>query len=125
MRNCSKYMPPKTVMTGIYDTLRYNVVFYGDNDYIIAFCADRVYYPLNIRLVRPETGEIFYNNESDKYNRTIYVGFKKTQNCLIEVVLLAEHVKKEKLRQKENICVGMLLQIRNPLPAGDDLYLPK
>ncbi len=105
------YMKPKHTLVAIDDTLKYNVVFQGNRDYIISFCADQMFYPLNIRLSEPETRKKLYDNASGDYKESIKVGINNTQNILIEVIFLADQVSKDKTI-KRNACVSIILQWR-------------
>jgi hypothetical protein len=105
------YILPKHVSIGINDTLKYNVAFTGNRDYIISFCADQMYYPLNIRLFTPKTGKKIYDNVSGDYKESIKVGIINSQNLNIEISFLAGQSNKEKIIKK-NVCIGMILQWR-------------
>ena len=110
IKNCKIYMQHKNAAIGINDTLTYNIVFYGNRDYIISFCADQKYYPLNIRLLQPETNEEIYDNAKDDYCGSIGVGFYNTQNLIIEVTLLADELDKDRIKSNEKVCVGLDMQ---------------
>lgn len=105
------YMEPKHTSVAINDTLKYNVVFQGNRDYIISFCADQIYYPLNIRLFEPITKRKLYDNTSGDYKQSIKVGINNTQNILVEVIFLADQVNKNKAINK-NACVSFIMQWR-------------
>ena len=110
-RNYSKYLEPKSATIGIKDTLRYNIVFYGNRDYVITFAADHLYYPINIRLLIPGTRDVIYDNATDDYCVSFGVGFYNTQNLIIEATLLADQVK-DKIKNNDNVCVIMQLQFK-------------
>ena len=105
------YMEPKHNSVAVDDTLKYNIVFQGNRDYIISFCADQIFYPLNIRLFEPDTKKKLYDNASGDYKQSIKVGITNTQNLLIEVIFLANQVNKEKEINK-SACVSTILQWR-------------
>jgi hypothetical protein len=104
-------MEPKHTSVAVNDTLKFNVVFQGNRDYIISFCADQIYYPLNIRLLEPETRKKLYDNTSGDYKQSIKVGINNTQNILVEVIFLADQVSKNKAIKK-NACVSFIMQCR-------------
>jgi hypothetical protein len=104
------YLKPQNISIGITDTLKYNIVFNGNRDYIISFCADQIFYPISIKLYNSNFEKI-YDNANSGYNESIKVGVKKTQNIKIEVSFLSENYTKERIRN-ERICVGMILQWR-------------
>lgn len=105
------YMLPKHLSVGINDTLIYNIVFSGNRDYVISFCADQRYYPLNIRLFDPETRKKIYDNASSDYKESIKVGIHNSHNLIIEVSFLADQYSRDKIINK-NVCLGMILQWR-------------
>jgi hypothetical protein len=129
--NCNKcikanykiYLHPKHTNVGINDTLAYDIVFYGGRDYVISFCADQQYYPLHIRLLHPETKKVLYDNANDYYLESIGVGIYNTQNLIIEVIMLADNLREGKLKSKEKVCVGMILQWKKILSKSNKLYL--
>ena len=105
------YMHTKHVSIGIIDTLTYNVVFTGNRDYIISFCADQNYYPLNIKLFESETKRQLYDNATSDYKESIKVRISNTQNIIIELTLMADKADSNKI-SKNSVCVGMILQWR-------------
>ena len=109
-KNYKVYQQPRNVNVGINDTLMFNVVFKGGRDYIISFCADDIYYPLNIKIIQPETGEELYDNVVDNYCESIGVGFYNTQNLIIKLSFIAEKFGKKKIKSKEQVCTGFILQ---------------
>jgi len=116
-------MQPKHTKVGINDTLTYNVVFYGGRDYIISFCTDQIYYPINIRLLQPETRKVLYDNATDDYLESIGVGVYNTQNLVLEVILMANKLGKEKIKSNDQVCLGMILQWKKLLSKSNKLYL--
>jgi len=109
-RNYNIYAEPKNIEIGINDTLKYNIMLYGNRDYIVSFCANELYYPIHIKLLSQETKQVIYDNALDGYIESIGVGFYNNQNLTVEVTLLANDIGKERKDIKEKICVGMILQ---------------
>ncbi len=105
----NKYLQPKSIAVGLNDTLRFNVVFTGIRDYIISFCASKLYYPVNVRFLKPGTKELIYDNAADTYSDVIGIGFNKTQNIIIEVMLLAFKLGNDRLTFGDMVCVGMVM----------------
>ena len=104
------YLQHKNAEIGIHDTLTYNIAFSGNRDYIISFCTDQIYYPINIRLLQPETGRELFNNASDDYNESIVISLSNTQNIILVVNLLADKLGKDRIKKNEKACVGLDLQ---------------
>ncbi len=109
-RSYKIYMQPKRTNIDLNDTLTYNIVFNSNSDYIISFCADQIYYPINIKLFQPESKKELYDNATDDYCTSIGVGFYNTQNVILEVTFLADRLGNSRKERNENVCVGMILQ---------------
>ena len=108
--NYATYLNDEKAEIGIHDTLTYNIAFIGNRDYIISFCTNQIYYPINIRLLQPGTGIEIFNNASDDYNESIVISLIKTQNMILVVNLLAKKIDKYKLNSNEKACVGLDMQ---------------
>ncbi len=116
--NCKKcirkdykmYQTPRNVKAGINDTLTFDIVFKGGRDYIISLCADDIYYPIYIKIIQPATGEELYNNSRDDCFESIGVGFINTQSLIIKVAFGALKFGKNKIKSKDEVCVGFILQ---------------
>ncbi|RPH31862.1 MAG: hypothetical protein EHM93_11790 [Bacteroidales bacterium] len=103
------YLQPKSIAVGINDTLTFNIVFEGNRDYIISFCANKLYYPIHIRLLKFDTKEEIYDNAADNYCVSIGIGFYKTQNLIVEISFLSELLGDKKYRMTDLVCVGMIM----------------
>jgi hypothetical protein len=97
---------------GINDTISYNITFYGNRDYILSFCADQNYYPLNIRLLQPGSGKELYNNENHNYIESILITLYNTQNIIINVRSINDKVNKDSMINTR-VCVGLDMQYKN------------
>jgi hypothetical protein len=107
IKGYSTYLQPRSIAVGINDTLTFNIVFEGNRDYILSFCANRLYYPIHVRLMKLGTKEEIYDNAVDKYCESIGVGFYNTQGLIVEITLLADKLGNAKLKRNEIVCVGL------------------
>jgi len=107
VKNYTVYQQPKTSEIGINDTLKYHVVFYGNMDYVISFCAIRYYYPIHVKLLKEDTNEQIYDNATDDYYESIGIGFYKTQNIILQITLLADKLGDKKIKSNDRACIGM------------------
>jgi len=122
-RNYKLYMPPKNTTIGVDDTLTFTIMFYDNRDYLISFCTDQKYYPINIKLIESATGKELYDNAKDNYCESFGVGFYNTCNLTIKVSLLANKTDNDKLKKNEKACVGMILQWKKVLYSKNKLYV--
>ncbi len=68
----------------------FQVVLYGQKDFIFSLCTEPGFKPLHFKLTDNDTKEVIYDNEQDDYNQ--YVGFamEKTTNVNVEVEIIME-----------------------------------
>jgi hypothetical protein len=111
-KNYKTYLQPQYSSIGVNDTLVYNIVFSGNKDYIISFCAQQKYFPLYIRLLEADTWKEIYNNENDDYCESLGIGFYETQNIRIEIVMLAEKLGTKKVQCKDRVCIELSMQYK-------------
>jgi len=106
------YSQSHSVSMSPLDTLELNVVFYGQNDYILSFCTHRKMYPVHFILQDQQTGQILYDNEQDDYIESLGLGFDVTKSLTIKIDVLARSSTEEEIR--ENVgCLGLLIQYKN------------
>ncbi|MBL7111037.1 MAG: hypothetical protein ISS19_03765 [Bacteroidales bacterium] len=106
------YSQSNSAPISLQDTIEFNVVFYGQKDYIFTFCADKKLYPVNYRLIDPDTGEILYNNADDRYIESLGIGFDITRGLTIQINVLGKMSDPKEL-QGYTGCVGALFQYKN------------
>ena len=104
------YQQPRMTTIGVNDKMGFNIVFYGNKDFIISVCADQKYYPLSIKFINPATGKVLYNNVLDEYREIITMRFDNTQNVILLTSLMADKHDKERLLSSEKACVGVIVQ---------------
>lgn len=93
------------------DTVEFNIVFYGQKDYILSFCTHQKMYPVHFVLIDQQTKQVLYDNKEDKYLESLGLGFDVTKSLIIKVEVLARLSTEEEI--KENIgCLGLLIQYK-------------
>jgi len=110
-RDYKLYSQSKSAVITPLDTIEFNVIFYGQKEYILSFCTHRKFYPVNFRLIDPSTREILYDNAQDKYVESIGIGFDSTKPLIILINVLARRATPEEIESYMG-CVGMLLQYK-------------
>ncbi len=74
---------------GVGDKLVYNVIFYGERDYKLIFCATELFNPVHYVLLDAETRDLIYDSKKDDYSETIELSIETTRRIMIEVSVLA------------------------------------
>jgi len=105
------YSQSRGDMIGVGYTIKYNVVFYGDKDYIVSFCTLKNFYPVHFKIVDEISEKVLYDNKEDDYIESIGFGVEKTKMILIEVEVLA-HKASDKEIEEYYPCIGMLIQFK-------------
>jgi len=106
------YSQSTSAVIGLKDTIEFNVVFYGQKDYIFSFCTDKNLYPVNFRLIDPDTSELLYDNSGDRYLESLSIGFDVTRRLNIQVNVLGGISGKGDLKDYTG-CLGILFQCKN------------
>jgi len=106
------YSQSKSLAISPLDTIELNIVFYGQKDYIISFCTHRKFYPINFRLIDPDTQEVLYDNTQDRYIESLGVGFDVTKSLTIKINVLARKATPEEIEGYMG-CLGVLIQYVN------------
>ena len=106
------YSQSRSAVISATDTIEFSIVFYGQKDYICSFCTHQKFYPVNFRLIDPDTREVLYDNKEDKYIESLGVGFDVTKTLIIQVSVLARKAKPEEIEDYLS-CIGLLLQYKN------------
>lgn len=94
------------------DSVEFNVVFYGQKDYILSFCTHKKLYPIHFVLIDQQTQQVLYDNEDDKYLESLGLGFDVAKPLTIKVDVLARKSSEEEIEEKVG-CVGLLIQYKN------------
>jgi hypothetical protein len=106
------YSQSKSAPISVDDTIEFNIVFYGQKEYIFSLCTRQDFYPINFRLVDPDTHDVLYDNANDRYIESLGIGFDATRSLAILINVLAD--KTLASEQEDNVgCIGLLLQYRN------------
>ena len=106
------YSQSKSVTVSAKDTIDLNIVFYGQKDYIFSFCTHTKFYPVHFQLIEPETGDVLYDNETDRYLESLGVGFDATKSLTIRVNVMARRASEQEIQEYLG-CLGLLIQYRN------------
>jgi hypothetical protein len=96
---------------GIGDKLVYNVVFYGDRDYKLIFCATELFNPVHYILTDAESRELIYDSKTDDYSETIELSIENTRRIMIEISVLALNTD-TKITEDYFGCVGFLMHYK-------------
>jgi hypothetical protein len=96
---------------GIGDKLVYNVVFYGERDYKLIFCATELFNPVHYVLTDAETKELIYDSKTDDYSETIELNIENTRRIMIEISVLALNADTQ-VTQDYFGCVGYLMHYK-------------
>ena len=106
------YSQSKSVSMSPLDTVEFNVVFYGQKDYILSFCTHKKMYPIHFTLVDPDSRQILYDNTNDRFIESLGIGFDVTKSLIISIQALARNSSEEEIRNSSG-CVGLLIQYKN------------
>ena len=111
-RDFDIYSQSTSVSISPLDTVEFNLVFYGQKDYILSFCTHRKMYPIHFVLIDKQTGQVLYDNEEDKYLESLGLGFDVTKSLIIKVNVLARESTEEEILHNVG-CLGLLIQYKN------------
>ncbi len=106
------YSQSKSAAIGVNDTLEFNIVFYGQKDYVFSFCTRADLYPINFRLLDPDSRYVLYDNAADKYTETLGIGFDATRALIVQVTVFAGREYTGETEVDEG-CIGLLLQYKS------------
>ena len=106
------YSQSKSVSLGLLDTVELNLVFYGQKEYILSFCAHRKMYPIHFMLLDTESGQILYDNANDRYIESLGVGFDLTKSLTVKIDVLSRKASEKEIENYIG-CLGMLIQYKN------------
>lgn len=106
------YSQSKSVSMSPKDTVEFNVIFYGQKDYIFSFCTHAKLYPVHFKLIDPDSGDVLYDNAKDKYIESLGIGFDVTKSLTIQVDVVARKASVEEIEEYMG-CLGLLIQYRN------------
>ena len=98
----------RTNMIGVGDKLIYNVIFYGERDYKLFFCASDLFYPVHFTLTDDLSKKLIYDNSNDEFSETIELSIENTRRIMIEISVLAHDADKE-VTSNYFGCLGFLM----------------
>jgi hypothetical protein len=111
-RAYKKYSQSKSVLITIHDTVELNIIFYGQKDYILSFCADKLLYPVHFWFKDPSTGEVLYDNSQDNYIGSLNIGFEVTRPLNVMLNVVGKTAVNKDLNKYIG-CVGLLIQYKD------------
>jgi hypothetical protein len=111
-RGFKVYSQSKSVTMSPLDTVELNIVFYGQKDYILSFCAHNKMYPIHFVLIDQETDQVLYDNANDRYIESLGVGFDVTKSIILKVDVIARKSSEEEIEEYLG-CMGLLIQYKN------------
>jgi hypothetical protein len=106
------YSQSKSVGMSPTDTLKFNLVFYGQKEYIFSFCTHAKLYPIHFVLIDQDSGDVLYDNVNDGYIESLGMGFVVTKSLTIQVDVVARKASEEEITDYLG-CLGLLIQYRN------------
>ena len=106
------YSQSRSVGMNPTDSVQFNIVFYGQKDYIISLCTHAKLYPIHFVLIDQDSGDILYDNVNDGYIESLGIGFDVTKSLTIQVDVLARKASEEEITGYVG-CLGLLIQYRN------------
>ena len=106
------YSQSKSVSMSPLDTVELNIVFYGQKDYILSFCAHSKMYPIHFQLIDQGSKQVLYDNTNDRYIESIGLGFDVTKSLTIQLDVLARKASEEEIEDYTG-CMGLLIQYKN------------
>ena len=113
------YGQSKSAAIEINKLYKFQVVLYGQKDFIFSLCTEPGFSPLHFKLTDSKTNEVIYDNEQDDYNQ--YVGFSMdkmtTVNVEVEIIMEAGDNQDP---QKARVCLGVQIFWRHIPKLGFD-----
>jgi len=106
------YSQSKSVSISHMDTVELNIVFYGQKDYILSFCAHQKMYPIHFVLMDQQSKQVLYDNSQDRYIESLGLGFDVTKSLLIKMDVLSRKATEEEIKDFIG-CLGLLIQYKN------------
>ena len=106
------YSQSKSASISTRDTLEFNIVFYGQKDYIFSFCTRPEFFPIHFCMIDPGSGEILYDNANDRYLESLDVGFDIARSIAIKINVLGNNILSEE-PDGDIGCIGLLIQYKD------------
>jgi len=97
---------------GFGDKLIYSMIFYGERQYKLYFCASDEFYPVHFKLIDPATSQVIYDNTKDEYSDNVALNIEYTRKINIEMEVLAQDAT-EDMKLSYLGCSGVLMLWRS------------
>ena len=69
-------------------TYKFEIVFLGNEEYLMSIAADQDYGPVHFRIISSENNMVLYDNINKKYKGSANFYMQKTQPVTIEVTII-------------------------------------
>ena len=90
------------------DSVEFNVVFYGQKDYILSFCTHKKLYPIHFVLIDQQTQQILYDNKDEGFTNSWDFSVESTDEFIVRVIV----DQNQNPEDTESGCVSMLIGFR-------------
>lgn len=100
------YGQSKSASIEVNKLYKFQVVLYGQKDFIFSLCTELGYKPLHFKLTDNTTKEVIYDNAQDNYNRFIGFAMEKTTDVNVEVEIIMES-KDNQDPKNTRVCLGV------------------
>ena len=84
----------------------FQVVLYGQKDFIFSLCTELGFKPLHFKLTNINTKEVIYDNAQDDYNQYIGFAMEKTTTVNVDVEIIMES-EDNKDPKNARVCLGV------------------
>ncbi len=113
------YGQSKSAAIEINKSYKFQVILYGQKDFIFSLCTESGFSPLHFKLTDNQTNEVIYDNEQDNYNQYIGFAMEKTTTVNVDVEILMESEDNQDPK-KTRVCLGVQIFWRHIPKLGFD-----
>lgn len=85
-----QYGQARSAAVEVGKTYKFDVVLYGNKDYIFVICSEIGFKNVHFKLFDKKKNEVIYDNEEDNYNSSIAFSMENTTNVEVEVEVLQD-----------------------------------
>lgn len=103
-----QYGQSKSAAIAIDKLYTYQILLYGEKDYIFSLCTEPGFKPMHFRIVDANTKDVIYDNSQDEYNQCIGFSMEKTTTVNLEIEILLESLKAKNIDPDQGrVCIGV------------------